>query len=163
MTEQDIEELKQAIVARRALAIDLLRSFVAVPSVTGAEGAVQDVIQLAFSERELDIDRWEATAEQIAGYEDHVGFQETFAGRPNLAATRTGTGGGRSILLNAHIDTVENGERSTWTRDPNAGELVGDLLYGRGSCDMKGGLVTFLLALDALDALGVRLKGDVTS
>jgi acetylornithine deacetylase len=164
MTEQGtpVGEIRREVEARREEAIDLLRAFVAIPSVTGSEGPVQDAIERSFRERELEVDRWEATAEQIAGYEDHVGFQEVFAGRPNLAATRRGSGGGRSIILNAHIDTVENGDRATWTRDPNGGELVGDLLYGRGSCDMKGGLVTFLLALDALDSLGIRLKGDVT-
>lgn len=154
--------VSSAVDARRDHAVDELRRFVAIPSVTGSEGAVQDEIQRSFTERELDIDRWEATAEEIAGYEDHVGFQEVFAGRPNLAATRPGAGDGRSIILNAHIDTVENGDPATWTQDPNGGEVIGKLLYGRGSCDMKGGLVTFLTALDALDAEGVRLKGDVT-
>ena len=49
-----------------------------------------------------------------------------------------------------------------WTHDPWSGALDGDDLYGRGSLDMKGGLATFLLALDALDAAGIRLSGDVT-
>jgi len=75
---------------------------------------------------------------------------------------RKGDGEGRSILLNAHMDTVAPGDPATWTRGPFSGEIEGDLLYGRGSCDMKGGLVTYLMALDALSDLGIRLRGDVT-
>ncbi len=59
------------------------------------------------------------------------------------------------------MDTVENGDPALWTHDPLAGEVVGNLLYGRGSCDMKGGLVSFLGAIDALETAGVRLRGDV--
>jgi acetylornithine deacetylase len=66
------------------------------------------------------------------------------------------------MLLNAHVDTVAPGDAAAWSRDPLSGEVEGDLLYGRGSCDMKGGLVTHLVALDALEAAGVGLGGDVT-
>ncbi|HET7480139.1 MAG TPA: ArgE/DapE family deacylase, partial [Rubrobacteraceae bacterium] len=114
----------------------------------------------AFRERGLDVDVWEATREEMEPYLEHVGEQETYAGRPNVVGRRAGSGGGRSILLNAHIDTVDPGDPAAWTRDP-AGELDGNLLYGRGACDMKGGLVTHLLALDALADLGIELRGDV--
>ncbi len=147
--------------ARRDAIIGLLRSLVQVASVTGDEGAVQDLIEQEFSIRGLKVDRWEATRDEIAPYFDHVGEQARYEGRPNLVGTRAGLGGGRSILLNSHIDTVENGDPALWTHDPLAGEVVGDLLYGRGSCDMKGGLTSFLVALDALEACGVRLRGDV--
>ena len=73
-----------------------------------------------------------------------------------------GQGTGRSILLNAHTDTVDPGDPTAWKGDPLSGNLEGDLLYGRGSCDMKGGLVTHLVALDALSDLGLGLRGDVT-
>src|SRR5687767_2085752 len=96
----------RAIEARRADAIALLQSLVRVPSVTGDEGPVQDVVEVALRERGLTVDRWEATAEEIAPYAEHVGFQERYAGRPNLAGRLAGSGGGRSILLNAHVDTV---------------------------------------------------------
>ena len=161
LTPDRVAAIGRAVDERRDVAVALLREMVRTPSVTGAEGAVQRVNERAFWERELEVDRWEATAEEIAPYYEHVGEEWRFADRPNLAGTRRGTGGGRSLLLNAHIDTVENGDPATWTQDANGGELRGDLLYGRGACDMKGGLVTHLLALDALDALGVRLKGDV--
>jgi acetylornithine deacetylase len=84
------------------------------------------------------------------------------AGRPNVVGVRKGSGGGRSILLNGHIDVVDPGDDALWKHAPWSGVVEGDDLYGRGSLDMKGGMATFLLALDALDAAGIELRGDVT-
>lgn len=158
------DALSRAVEARREDAISLLQELVRAPSVTGREGPMGDVVERAFRERGLSVDRWEATPEEAEPHVEHVGEQETYADRPNLAGVRKGSGeaGGRSILLNAHTDTVDPGDPAAWTHDPLSGEVVGDLLYGRGSCDMKGGLVTHLLALDALSDLGVTLGGDVT-
>jgi acetylornithine deacetylase len=156
------QTIRGAVHARREDAVSLLRELVRVPSVTSAEGAVGAVVGRAFSERGLDVDTWEATREETEPYRDHVGEQISYENRPNVAGTRRGTGDGRSILLNAHTDTVDPGDPTAWRGDPLSGNLEGDLLYGRGSCDMKGGLVTHLVALDALCDLGLGLRGDVT-
>ena len=156
-------EIGRAVEARRGSAVRLLQDLVRVPSVTGEEGAVQEVVERAFRERELAVDAWEATPEEVAPYLDHVGEQSTYKGRPNIVGVRSGGGGGgRSILLNAHVDTVASGDTSAWSRDPFSGGIEGDLLYGRGSCDMKGGLVAHLAALDALAELGIELRADVS-
>ncbi len=154
--------VRAAVDARREDAVWLLQELVRVPSVTGREGAVAKVVERAFSERDLEVDVWEATAGEMEPYLDHVGEQESYEDRPNVAGVRRGKGGGRSILLNAHTDTVAPGDPDTWKDDPFSGAVEGDLLYGRGSCDMKGGLVTYLVALDALSDLGITLGGDVT-
>lgn len=65
------------------------------------------------------------------------------------------------MILNAHIDTVEPGDRTHWSVDPFSGEVRDGRLYGRGSCDMKGGLIAELIALRALDAAGLELAGDI--
>jgi acetylornithine deacetylase len=156
------QTIRGAVQARREDAVSLLQELVRIPSVTGEEGAVGEVVGRAFSERGLDVDTWEATREETEPYRDHVGEQNSYENRPNVAGVRSGTGVGRSILLNAHTDTVDPGDPAAWRGDPLSGALEGDLLYGRGSCDMKGGLVTHLIALDALSDLGIRLRGDVT-
>ena len=156
------EVIRGAVQARREDAVSLLQELVRVPSVTGEEGAVGAVVGRAFSERGLDVDTWEATREETEPYREHVGEQSSYENRPNIAGTRRGAGNGRSILLNAHTDTVDPGDPTAWKGDPLSGNLEGDLLYGRGSCDMKGGLVTHLVALDALSDLGLGLRGDVT-
>ncbi len=156
------ETIRGAVQARREDAVSLLQELVRTPSVTGEEGAVGGVVERAFSERGLGVDVWDATPEEMEPYRDHVGEQNSYENRPNVAGVRRGEGGGRSILLGAHTDTVDPGDPAAWKVDPLSGTLEGDLLYGRGSCDMKGGLVTHLIALDALSDLGLGLRGDVT-
>jgi acetylornithine deacetylase len=165
MTDLDrtlVDAVAREVEARRDDAVRLLQELVRVPSTTGDEGAVQEEVEHAFRGRGLEVDVWEATAGETEPYRDHVGDQGAYENRPNVAGRRRGRGGGRSLLLNAHIDTVEPGDPAAWSHDALGGEIVGDRLYGRGSCDMKGGLVTHLAALDALEAAGVELAGDVT-
>lgn len=159
----------QAILPRITAEIDRLRhdlaamaqDLVRIPSLTGNEEAVQDSIEAKMRALGLEIDRWEPDPTELAPYAEHVGEFSTFAGRPNVVGTWKGAGGGRSLILNAHIDIVETGDPALWTHEPFAAEIVGDRLYGRGSCDMKAGLVAELIAIKALQAAGVRLNGDV--
>jgi acetylornithine deacetylase len=156
------DAIAEAVEARGDDTVRLLQELVRVPSVTGEEKAIQDIVEGKFRERGFAVERCEATAEQVLPYREHVGVQTNLKDRPNVIAIKAGKGGGRSLLLNAHVDTVENGDPDTWTHGPLSGDVVGDLLYGRGACDMKGGLVTHISALDALESLGVELNGDVT-
>ncbi len=157
------DAVRGAVEARREDAVRLLQELVRARSVTGEEEAAAEVAERAFRERNLEVDRWEATPGEMEPYLGHVGEQGSYENRPNVVGVRRGTGGdGSSILLNAHTDTVDPGDPGAWSADPLSGALEGGLLYGRGSCDMKGGLVTHLVALDALSDLGVRLRGDVT-
>lgn len=73
--------------------------------------------------------------------------------RPSVVAVRRGSGGGRSLLLNGHLDTVGVAGMEA----PFEARIEGDRLYGRGAYDMKGALAAILLA--ASDATGLR--GDV--
>jgi len=83
-----------------------------------------------------------------------------FAGRPQLAARVAGAGGGRSLLLNGHIDVVPADEADGWTSPPFAPEVRDGLLYGRGSCDMKGGIAAMVVAAEGLARRGI-LAGDL--
>ena len=106
-------EIGRAVESRRDDAVRLLQELIRVPSVTGEEGAVQELVERAFRERGLAVDRWEATPEEISPYRDHVGEQRTYSNRPNVTGVRQGRDGGRSILLNAHVDTVAGGGPET--------------------------------------------------
>ncbi|HWQ56426.1 MAG TPA: M20/M25/M40 family metallo-hydrolase [Bryobacteraceae bacterium] len=83
-----------------------------------------------------------------------------YAGRMNLAARIPGTGRGRSLLLNGHMDTVPEGS-GRWTDSPWSGAIRDGRLYGRGSFDMKGGLAANFAVACALRRAGVRLGGDL--
>ena len=66
--------------------------------------------------------------------------------RWNVIARRDGAHPGACVHFNSHTDVVETG--SGWTYDPFGGELDGGRIYGRGACDMKGGLATSIIAAE---------------
>jgi acetylornithine deacetylase/succinyl-diaminopimelate desuccinylase family protein len=78
------------------------------------------------------------------------------ATRANAVGILKGLGGGRSLMLNGHLDTVG----VAGMHEPFSGRVEGGRLYGRGAQDMKGGIAAALMAVEAL-ARGARLKGDV--
>ncbi len=84
-----------------------------------------------------------------------------FTGRPQLIATLRGGGGGRSLVLNGHIDVVSVEPREQWTSHPFAAEVRNGRLYGRGACDMKGGIAAMVLAAEVLAELRVARRGDL--
>ena len=65
---------------------------------------------------------------------------------------RAGRAGGRRIILSGHLDVVPPGDPATWTVDPWGADIRDDALYGRGACDMKGGVAAILAAVRALGA-----------
>src|SRR5688572_5126933 len=75
------------------------------------------------------------------------GFEVAIGGpgeRPSLLATARGRGGGPSLALNGHLDTVGAGAMA----DPFAARIDGDRMTGRGSCDMKGGVAAMVVAAE---------------
>jgi acetylornithine deacetylase/succinyl-diaminopimelate desuccinylase-like protein len=80
---------------------------------------------------------------------------------PVVAGRLRGTGGGRSLAFNGHVDVVPVGDASAWTHAPWAGEIDGGRLWGRGAADMKGGVACALVAMRALHLSGIELAGDV--
>jgi len=164
MTDASLATLREPISAwlsaNEAAVADLLLELVGARSITLDEGPAQAVVERAMRDRGWEVDRWEATPEEIAPYIVHVGEQERYEGRPNLVARIPGSGGGRSLMLQGHVDVVDPGDPALWTHDP-WGERVGGRIYGRGAVDMKGGVVAMLLARQVLGELDVEVKGDV--
>jgi acetylornithine deacetylase len=153
--------IADSVERRRDELFELVRELVRVPSVTGDEGAVQAFVAERMGELGLAVDVWEPDAAELAPYAEHVGAFASLAGRPNVVGRLPGAGRGRSLILNAHIDTVESGDPARWSHPPFAGEIAGGRLYGRGACDMKAGLATHLGALAALADAGLRPSGEV--
>lgn len=85
----------------------------------------------------------------------------SFAGRPQLVARFPGAGTGRSLLFNGHIDVVSAEPLDRWSSDPFHAEIRDGNLYGRGACDMKGGVSCMVLASEVLAELGIPLLGDL--
>ncbi len=95
----------------------------------------------------------------VAGWARQRGLEvevvEPVPGRPSVIARARGSGGGRSLVLCAHLDTVGVAGMA----EPFVARIVGDRLYGRGALDMKGALAACMLA--AVTAARQRLRGDV--
>ena len=79
--------------------------------------------------------------------------------RYNLIARHEGTYSGPCIHFNSHIDVVDAG--NGWTRDPFGGTIEGDKIFGRGSCDMKGGLASSIVAAEAFIAIFPNYYGAI--
>ncbi|MGC2032579.1 MAG: acetylornithine deacetylase/succinyl-diaminopimelate desuccinylase family protein [Steroidobacteraceae bacterium] len=77
--------------------------------------------------------------------------------RINVIARRAGTAAGPCVHFNSHIDVVQAG--SGWTLDPFAAVVKQGRVYGRGACDMKGGLAASIIAVEALVDSGAKLPG----
>jgi acetylornithine deacetylase len=85
----------------------------------------------------------------------------SFPEHPVLVGTLKGSGGGPSMDLNGHVDVVPTGDTSAWQHDPWGGEISEGKLWGRGACDMKGGVAAMIQAVKIVQDCGFRLKGDV--
>ncbi|MDX7951304.1 ArgE/DapE family deacylase [Lichenihabitans sp. Uapishka_5] len=99
----------------------------------------------------------------LAAYRGRPGAHpgRTFEGRPNLAGTLRGQGGGRSLLLTGHVDVVPPGPPEHWHTDPFEPAVGNGAVQGRGAVDMKGGLACMLMAIEVLRELDIPLRGDV--
>jgi acetylornithine deacetylase len=106
-----------------------------------------------------EVDLWEPDSESLAG-KPLVPPGLDFQGRPQLIARKRG-GGGRSLTFNGHIDVVSVEPRDRWASDPFSAEVRDGLLYGRGACDMKGGIAAMTVAAETLAELDVALAGDL--
>ena len=125
--------------------VDLLSRLVAIDSVNPSlvEGGAGETEIAAF------VDRWA----RDAGLSSEV--LEATPGRPSVIVRAPGTGGGRTLLLCGHLDTVNVEGMGA----PFAPRVDGDRLHGRGAYDMKAGVAAALLA--CRDAAALRLRGDV--
>jgi acetylornithine deacetylase len=156
----DVAAIEMAVADLREPLIAALQELVRTESHTGNEGAVQEIVARLMREQGLDVDVWEPSEEALAPYAEHVTLEGGFSGRPNVVGTFEG-GGGRSLILNGHIDTVDAADVTAWDADPHSGEIRDGVLFGRGSCDMKAGVITNLFALRALQAAGFTPGGKV--
>ena len=82
-------------------------------------------------------------------------------GRENAVGVIRGSGGGRSLIYNGHVDVVPPGRSENWRHDPFSGLIDEDRIWGRGSTDMKAGVLAQAFAARALKHSGVRLRGDL--
>jgi len=131
---------------------------VAIPP-NGAETPAQVVLRDFLSQHNVESELY--GLEFLANHpHPYVRRDRNYSKRHNLIARIGGAGGGKSLMLSGHIDTVPPG-RDPWIDNPLSGALRDDRVYGRGSYDMKGGLAAAFAVPVAMKRAGLRLKGDL--
>ncbi len=145
------------------LCISDLQSLLRIPSVTGDESSVARF--LAGSLRAIHGVRVEElfpTLAEVRGDPDWPGEEAPRTSLP-IVIGRLGRPGGRRIVLVGHTDVVPVGDPATWSVDPWGAEIRAEDMYGRGACDMKGGVAAILSTLRAVVASGAvdTLTGEV--
>jgi len=144
--------------------VEIIQSLVRIPSENcpphGQEGSCQQYVAEFLHQQ-----GWKPSLyclNEVTGLKEHPLFWKgrDYSNRPNVGARLKGQGGGRSLVLSGHIDTVPRGS-APWIKQPFGGEVEGNRLYGRGSNDMKGGVGTNLFVVKALKDLDLKLHGDL--
>ncbi len=158
-------EIRQKIIAevdsQREEIIELVKNLVRIPSVTGNEGEIQNYIAGYLRDMGLEVDVWESDWEELKKHPEYVPVTRGYEGRPNVVSVLKGSGGGKSLLMNGHTDTVPNGPPDAWEHGPLSAELADGRLYGRGASDMKSGVAAIIMAAKCFLDAGFRPKGDV--
>ncbi|MFN0153745.1 MAG: M20 family metallopeptidase [Gaiella sp.] len=157
MTAGVLDRVLSCVDARSDDAVELLRELVSVNSVNPEFVGVTraDVIGGETRVNEILRERYEQ-----AGLETH--WVAPDPDRRNLVGVRSGRGGGRSLALNGHVDTVPPVDPDAWVNgSPWNPELRDGRLFGIGSTDMKGSDVSMWLVAQALADAGVSLEGDL--
>ncbi|MEO7118527.1 MAG: M20/M25/M40 family metallo-hydrolase, partial [Candidatus Limnocylindrales bacterium] len=140
-----------------------LAAMVRVQSITGSEDAVQDLVAELMADAGLDVERMAVDPVAFAEDPDFPGSEMPRSTLPIVVGRVPGTKPGPRVLLVGHVDVVPIGDPSTWTVDPFGAEVRDGRMYGRGTCDMKGGVAAILAALRALIAGGHagEIRGDI--
>ena len=153
--EDDLVELVRALVRFDTTSVDLSPGS---RHMENEEAALQAYMGERLGRLGADVDQWEPDAAEFADHPMMPPWHH-WRDRPLTVGTLRGAGGGRSLVVNGHIDVVAAGEG--WTSPPFAADVRDGRIYGRGACDMKGGVGAALFALETLRACGVALAGDV--
>lgn len=139
--------------------VNSLRDLVQVPSVTGsdAESRLQHDLAHEFGQLGLDVDAWSLDVPELLAHPDSPGIEAPRSQGYGLVGISEGEGT-PAIVLQGHIDVVSTGDLEKWTdRDPYSGRIVGDVLHGRGACDMKAGVAVNVAVARAMRLSRVTL------
>lgn len=149
-----------------ALVLELER-MLAVPSIGGtdAEVRVQEHAGTALERAGLAVESWAIDVPALLADPDFPGQEVDRSRALGVLGVLRGSGGGRTLLIDAHTDVVPPGDLRAWTADPFAPRRAvidgRPSVVGRGACDMKAGVVAALAAVQAVRESGIPLRGDV--
>lgn len=161
----DNRSLAQELVQRcRHEVVQVVTDVIRIPSPNkppvGEELAVQQYMAGYLRRAGLPAELYQV--DEVPGLREHPDYWpgRDYTNRPNLSSCWKGKGGGRSLLLTGHSDTVALGD-NVWRYPPLGAEIHDGKLYGLGACDMKGQMAAMLVLYKTLAESGVSLRGDL--
>jgi len=149
---------------------DEVADLIRVPSITGtrAESELQHQLADRLRQAGCNVDLWQIDLDAITQDAEFPGMEAKRDEAWGLVGELTATNpdGGPTVILNGHVDVVPAGTRDLWFRDPfepwqGAAPDGRRAVFGRGACDMKGGITAILATLDLLRANGLPRRGRV--
>ncbi len=176
--KQEQSERARALVLARVAeqfddAVQLLRDMIEVPSVgpwfgedpaVSGEGAIQALLREKLELLGAEIDEWEPDTAELSIYADGPGYfaDRDFTGRPNLVGrVQTGAEPRPALMFLGHCDVVPGGEG--WAGEGAfRSRILDNRIYGRGACDMKGGMAAAYAAMRAVLDSPLILGGDLS-
>lgn len=160
MSHRDLSDLELkalAFVDERELVRDLVE-LISVPSVSGsdAECDVQHRLAKQVGALGLDVDLWPLDLPRLTSDPTFPGWEATRSEAWGLVAS---SGPGEpELVLQGHVDVVPSGDLARWRHDPFTATIEGRRVHGRGTCDMKAGVVANLAAVRAVRQAGIELS-----
>jgi acetylornithine deacetylase len=157
---QPLQKVLSALDAESTTA--LARELMRIPSVTGSaeESELQHLVARRVEEMGGEVDLWQVDLDETLNHPDFPGLEVEREEAWGLVAG-FGSGDGPTVILNGHIDVVPAGDPELWQRSPWEPTLRDGVLYGRGACDMKGGLASQIAVLQAIRSAGVTINGKI--
>ena len=153
MSSALMKQLNTEIDQRSEDLVETTRALIQIPTLNPPGDHYRDICE--YLEARLARSGFSSTFVRAEG---SLGDSEKYP-RWNIVCRHEGVGAGECVHFNSHTDVVSVGEG--WTRDPFGGEVDGDRIYGRGSCDMKGGLAASIIAAEAFIAACPDYRGAI--
>lgn len=135
-----------------------LADFIKIPSLGGEETAAQDFVADWMLQNGFEVDAWDLDLDALQRHPDYSAEVHRREGR-GVVGWIDGTGSGKTLILNGHVDVVPLGDPGSWSFPPWSGAVRDGRVLGRGALDMKGGLAAGLFAAKAILDAGVSLRG----
>jgi acetylornithine deacetylase len=155
------EKIDRWVSGNEEKVVSFLQDLLRIPSVTGNEKPIQEFIADYVGRLGLEVDMFVPSLDELRRHEGFVPVDSSYDDRPNVVATWKGAGGGRSLLFNGHVDVIPEGAPENWQFGFWSGDIHEGKMYGRGASDMKSGVAAMTMAVEAVKAMGLRLKGDI--
>ena len=160
-TTRVLDLLDEGLTASTAALADL----VAIPSIGGTDAENDAIHHMArwMASIGLTVDHWQVPLDELFARPDFPGVEVDRREAWGVVGRLPGSGSddARSLMLNGHVDVVPPGDPGQWTDGAFVPAVRQGQLFGRGSCDMKAGVVAAMWAADAIRRAGVRLRGDL--